>query len=328
MEQPLISVIVPVYKVENTLVKCVESIKAQTYSNLEIILVDDGSPDKSGELCEQLATTDPRIKVLHKENGGLSSARNAGLDIMQGEYVGFVDSDDWIESDMYARLYALIQKHNAQISACGIVKDYDNDRMEYFNPEYPLHSEIVVFSKREALRENLSNTRITYSACDKLYHKSIFSSLRMTVGKIFEDMDIMSRCLELAETIVYDPVPFYHYSQVGESIIRGKFNLKRFTEADIALERAEDYKHRYPELYFSALAAYISICLNIIHKSKGAEECKSRRLQLIKDIRKKQPKEAIALLRKNDKIKYRMFRFSPFLYEIMMGLYDWRKGNR
>lgn len=325
MEKPLITVIVPVYKVENTLVKCVESVKAQTYSNLEIILVDDGSPDKSGELCEQLATTDSRIKVLHKENGGLSSARNAGLDIMRGEYVGFVDSDDWIEPDMYERLYALLRKHEAQISACGIVKDYGDNRTEYFNPEYPQCNEIVVFSKKEALRENLRNTRITYSACDKLYHKSIFSSLRMTVGKLFEDMDIMSRCLELAERIVYDPAPFYHYSQQGESLIRGQFHLKRFTEADIALERAEDYKKRYPELYFPALSAYIAICLNIIHRSKGSEECKIRRAEMMKEIRKKQPEEAVALLRKNDKIKYRVFRFSPCLYEIMMRLYDRRK---
>ena len=133
MNNPLISVIVPVYKAEAYLEKSVKSIINQTYKNLEIILVDDGSPDRCGEMCDEFAKKDSRIRVIHKANGGQSSARNAALDIMAGDYVGFVDSDDWIEPNMYEHLYNLILKNNAQISVCGLQCDYDDGKIVYFN---------------------------------------------------------------------------------------------------------------------------------------------------------------------------------------------------
>ena len=120
MEQsPCVSVIVPVYKVAAYLPRCVDSILAQTWRNLEIILVDDGSPDECGSICDVYAEKDPRIRVIHKENGGLSSARNAGLDTASGEYIGFVDSDDWIEPEMYARMLALMEKYDAKMVCAG-----------------------------------------------------------------------------------------------------------------------------------------------------------------------------------------------------------------
>lgn len=124
--QPKISVIVPVYKVENFLDRCVESIVGQTYENLEIILVDDGSPDNCPAMCDKWAEKDGRIKVIHKENGGVSSARNAALDIVSGDYICFVDSDDWIDPGMYEFLYKNSQKYDADISCCGIFDDYDD----------------------------------------------------------------------------------------------------------------------------------------------------------------------------------------------------------
>ena len=117
---PKISVIVPVYNVEKYLRKCIESILNQTFREFELILVDDGSTDSSGKICDEYALKDSRIKVIHKENGGASSARNAGLDVAKGEYIGFVDSDDWIEMDMYGELYRLIKENNTDISVCGI----------------------------------------------------------------------------------------------------------------------------------------------------------------------------------------------------------------
>ena len=131
---PKISVIVPVYNVEKYLRKCIESILNQTFREFELILVDDGSTDSSGKICDEYALKDSRIKVIHKENGGASSARNAGLDVAKGEYIGFVDSDDWIEMDMYGELYRLIKENNTDISVCGInnIKDikYKNENLK------------------------------------------------------------------------------------------------------------------------------------------------------------------------------------------------------
>ena len=135
MSEPLISVIVPVYNAEKYLRKCVASIRAQTYRNLEIILVDDGSCDRSGELCEAFALEDSRIVVIRKENGGVASARNAGLDAMHGDYVGFVDADDWIDPEMYEVLLQRMIAENAQISCCGTAIVTGEKITGYFNPD-------------------------------------------------------------------------------------------------------------------------------------------------------------------------------------------------
>lgn len=322
MQTPLISVIVPVYKAETYLDRCVSSIRRQTYENLEIILVDDGSPDRCGEMCDAYAKEDSRIRVFHKENGGQSSARNLGLDNMKGEYVGFVDSDDWIEPDMYQRLYELIQEHNAQISACGTQKDYPDGRITYFNMGYPQEKDIRVYTKMEALSEVLDNVRITYSPCDKLYYKDVVSQLRMTEGKIYEDMEILPKWVEQAEMVVYDPRPLYHYNQEGDSTIRGRFDPRRFAAVEVAAARAEDYRTRIPQLYDKAMGSYISVCLNVIHFSAGAEECAQRRGEIIREMRGKLPKEAVRSMRRNDRIKLTALRLGPWAYELLMRVYE------
>ena len=326
MNEPLISVIVPVYKAEPYLEKCVSSIRNQTYGNLEIILVNDGSPDNCGRMCDAFAQEDPRIRVFHKENGGQSSARNLGLDHMQGEYVAFVDSDDWIEPDLYQRLYALMTQYNAQIACCGIQMDYPDGKIAYFNPNYPQDNQIFACDTMDGLRETMVNTRITYSPCDKLYHKSIFRDLRMTVGKIYEDMEILPKCVERADRIVYDPTPCYHYRMTESSTIRGKFNPRRMAEADVALEKAEDYRLRYPALYDQALGCYMAICLNIIHLSAGIADCKEKRREMIAYLRGDLPPAAIATMRKNDRLKLKALRISPLAYRLLMCLYRITKG--
>lgn len=319
---PVISVIVPIYKAEPYLRRCVNSIRNQTYTNLEIILVDDGSPDKCGEICDSFAKEDSRIRVFHKENGGQSSARNLGLDNMTGEYVGFVDSDDWIEADMYQRLYALSHIHDAQIVCCGIQKDYPNGRKTYFNPNYPVENDVKIYTTMEALEESLSNCRITYSPCDKLYDSDVFQTIRMTEGKIYEDMEMIPKCIEKAETVVYDPHPYYHYNLTEHSTIRGVFNYRRFAEADVALSKAVDYRLRYPELYDKAMGCYISICLNIIHVSSGVPSCVQQRKQIIVELRSSLYNDFINELNKKDKIKIAVLRISPIAFEMMMNAYD------
>ena len=325
MHQPLITVIVPVYKTEEYLRRCVDSIVNQTYKNLEIILVDDGSPDNSGKLCDELAKTDSRIKVIHKQNGGLSSARNAGLDIMTGDYVAFVDSDDFIELNMYESLLRLLISTNSQIAESGIVCDYPNGEHHYFNPDFPASSNNAVFSKIEALKEIMLAKKITNSACDKLFKAAIFENLRFTEGIILEDFDLMPRCIEKASSVCYTPQPFYHYVMTEQSIMRGGFRENRFTETDISRRYIEYYFENYPEIADYALAKHIMLCLVLIHASSQDNRFKEKREQLIKEVKNSDFGKVFKLLDKKTKIKYLFAKTSIRLFVILMDI--WNKNK-
>ena len=171
MSEPLISVIVPVYNAEKYIEKCVASIRAQTYRNLEIILVDDGSCDRSGELCEAFALEDSRIVVIRKENGGVASARNAGLDAMHGDYVGFVDADDWIDPEIYEVLLQRMIAENAQISCCGTAIVTGEKITGYFNPDMDVQFTV---GGADAQSELIRCSCITNAMWDKLYSAEIF----------------------------------------------------------------------------------------------------------------------------------------------------------
>lgn len=318
MSQPLISVIVPVYKVEKYLARCVESIRSQTHENLEIILVNDGSPDRCGEMCDALAAEDSRIRVVHKENGGLSSARNAGLDVMTGDYVGFVDSDDWIEPDMYGTLLRLISTSGLRIAACGMVADHRDGRSFYTNPAWPTDRREAVFTLEEALVELTKHEKITNSVCDKLFHRSVFESIRMTVGTVNEDFEIMPHCLEKAGGAACTPAPMYHYVMTGSSIMRGRFKASRFTESDMSRKRAAYYGEKYPHLQLHALAGHAEICLNLIFFSEGVPECREQRQTLIKELSTVMTKPVFRLLSRKNQIKYLLCRISPWLYSRFM----------
>lgn len=321
MSEPLISVIVPVYKVEDYLQRCVESICRQTYRNLEIILVDDGSPDRCGELCDALAREDARIRVIHKENGGLSSARNAGLAIMQGEYVGFVDSDDWVEPEMYGLLMDLIQTHGGTIAACGISCDFMDGSSVLYNPAYPEESEISLFSVPEALAELTRHTRITNSVCDKLFHRCVFDTCRMTEGQINEDFEIMPLCLEKSPVIAYSPQPMYHYQMTPSSITRGGFRPVHFTESRLSRKRMAYYREHYPDIYPFAVAGHMEICLNVVDLSTGIPECAQERALLMQELRTLMRPAVFRLLSGKNKVKYLLFRISPKLLVAFMNRY-------
>ena len=328
MTQPLISVIVPVYKAEAYLETCVASIRNQTYKNLEIILVDDGSPDRCGAMCDAFAAEDPRIRVIHKENGGQSAARNMALDLATGAYIGFADADDWLEPGMYQRLYERMVEHHAQISVCGSRLEFDDGRIAYLNTDYPKDQRLRIFHTLEALENVISNKQLTNSLWDKLYQRDIFDGLRLSEGKIYEDMELMPKCLERAQVVVYDPEPFYHYRQTPSSTIRGEFTPARFAEADVALQIAEDYKTRHPSLYHRAFAYYISVSLTIIHRSRKAASCRQLRKDLICSLKQPLPKESIAILRRITKLKLMAFRVGVPVFACMMWAIDFVKGRK
>lgn len=227
-----ISIIVPVYKVEKYLKRCVDSILCQTFSDIEIILVDDGSPDNCGLMCDEYAELDKRVKVIHKQNGGLSSARNAGLDIASGDYIGFVDSDDWIHPQMYEILYYYIVKFDLGIVKCKHLKVTNEDGVN--NTEPYIDDNIRILDYDEIL--NNFNDDIHYSlispiVCNKLYKKNIFNSLRFDENRIHEDEIIMLPSIFLAKTVgVIKQQLYYYFYTRPDSIMNTGFSVKSFDD--------------------------------------------------------------------------------------------------
>lgn len=241
MAEELISVVVPIYKVEAYLPKCVESIRNQTYHNLEIILVDDGSPDHCGELCDKYASEDARIKVIHKKNGGLSDARNAGIEIATGAYIGFVDSDDYIHPQMYEALYDGIQKNNADIAICRYqnVKEEEN----IFVEEMKNAKWVTLSNDQEKFDYSLGEfTTVCFTvAWNKLYKAELFEEIRYPYGKIHEDEFTTYKTIDLANRIAYTEENLYFYVQRQGSIMDNGFDKRSLYRLDAYQERLDLY---------------------------------------------------------------------------------------
>lgn len=244
MNEPLISVIVPIYKVEKLLPRCVDSLLAQTWKNLEIILVDDGSPDGCGAICDAYAEKDSRVKVIHKLNGGLSSARNAGIDIARGEYLGFVDSDDWVDLDGYEKLYRLAEKYKASMVCAG---RYDSEESGEEAPGLCPPKEEVISGVETASRifrwDNMD-----MAAWDKLYHRDLFREIRYPLGIIWEDLPTTYRIALKAERVVMANFSFYHYFHRAGSITNSRFNEKEFVYPDHSIKIHDFISQSYPEI--------------------------------------------------------------------------------
>lgn len=230
----LISIIVPVYNVERFLPRCLESLMAQTYETLEIILVDDGATDSSGVICDEYAARDPRIIVIHKKNGGLSSARNAGLEIARGEYIGFVDSDDWVEPEMYGHMLSLMKKYDAMLVCAGRY-DVEEATGKKTVGLCPKKEEVV--TGEELVGRIFTWDGLDSAAWDKLYHRSILQNFRYPLGKICEDVPVTYRIvLEAGKAVLCDR-PFYNYLHRAGSITKTKviseknFHLSEHTGA-------------------------------------------------------------------------------------------------
>lgn len=243
MIEDKISIIVPVYNVEAYLERCVESILKQTYTNLEILLVNDGSTDHSGELCDQLALRDPRIRVIHKENGGLSDARNRGIEESSSDLIGFIDSDDYIDEDMYETLYHQMLKSKADLSMCG---HYD---VYHQIPERQV-DDIMTWELKpeEAIKMVMEAKILSVTAVNKLYKKELFEHLRFEIGKIAEDAFIMIRLINQCQKVVATNEKKYYYVHRENSITTQKFSLKFLNVIEAYEQNANIIKENYPKL--------------------------------------------------------------------------------
>lgn len=243
MDTSLITVIVPVYNVEEYIHRCVDSVIKQTYQNLEIILVDDGSTDGSGEICDSYAKQDSRIVVIHKENGGLSDARNAALDIAKGEYITLVDSDDYLAKEYVEYMLHLLGQHEADIAACELKKVYsDTDELD------DCQESIEILSGVAALENLLYQRKVAPCAVCKLYKRDIFDGIRYPKGMHYEDLATIYKVLGKCEKFVIGKKQKYYYYQRSNSIMNDNFNEKKMHRILVANELKEYVDIRYPEL--------------------------------------------------------------------------------
>lgn len=238
---PTISVIVPVYKVENCLQFCINSILSQSYKDFELILVDDGSPDACGIICDENAKADKRIRVIHKENGGLSSARNAGLRIAKGEYLSFVDSDDLIHPQMLETLINTAMQEDAELVSTRYIQ-FDNynftfDNIESITIETLLRSQFI----DNLYPDHFENIGI--SAWGKLYKRELFSEIKYPEGKIYEDLHIYLKLLRQCNRVVIVKPDMYYYNIDSSSITRSNYlKYNRYDEFVVRLEHADFFR--------------------------------------------------------------------------------------
>ena len=237
---PKITIIVPVYKVQPYLSKCLDSIIHQTYDNLEIILVDDGSPDECPSICDRYSKRDRRIKVIHKENGGLSSARNAGLQIATGKYISFVDSDDWLEHDMYSVLFYNLVSADADVSVCAHISEYGTEDLT--NPNQSKSFSTICYTDTGEIYKHLlpnSQPSLLFMVWNKLFKREVIGDVLFQVGQIYEDMYFDREVFKKCKKVIYSTYKGYHY-RIGRSGSTATFfkeiKLNKFKEIESYIE--------------------------------------------------------------------------------------------
>lgn len=282
-KKELISIIVPVYNVEPYLCRCLDSILNQTYNNIEIILVDDGSTDRSGEICDAYREKDSRINVIHKRNGGSSSARNYGLEMAKGEYIGFVDSDDYIASDMYELLHRYMRT-DVDLVCCGMVHINKNGHVELHGA-----ANVMILDTEQALKEMLHMRCFGISACSKLFKKEILKGISFPVGRTSEDLPFAYNVVKNCRNVVTIGAYKYYYCYRENSISRKPFLTRRVDYVLFARDVLKDIVVEYPILRNDAEARYV---LNImlvaasIKESSNRDDYEYMRKRLVKVVRR------------------------------------------
>ena len=311
----LISVIIPVYNVRPYLEKCFDSVAGQSWRNLEIILVDDGATDGSGDLCEELARRDSRVRVIHKKNGGLGSARNAGIDAAKGEILSFVDSDDWIEPGMYDAMTEIMHRENAQIIACGIKKVSETGTVSYYQDNL---EERAVYSREEALIELPKNERLSNSMCNKLFRRETIQGLHINEQIFYEDNPFTPQCFARAERVAYTAEPFYCYFERTGSISRKSFSVREFDRVTADRMRLDFYHDHFPQCEFAAAIAYIGSGLKVYYQSRGCQEAEEQRAKLKEELKRTIRRYPDLPFTEKQRAKAKLFLVSPALYTMSM----------
>lgn len=310
--EPLISIVLPVYNVEKYLERCLKTVIAQTYKNIEIILVNDGSTDGSLKICEEYKFADTRIKIINKENGGLSDARNVGIKNSAGEYITFIDSDDKVEFDYVEYLYNLIKNNHVDISVCA-----HTVVVEKTNNNFIVPTDDILLSDKIAIKNMLYSDKVDTSAWAKLYKKSLFNNIKYPEGMLFEDIATTYKLFMKAKKIIFGSQSKYNYIIRKDSITTQKFNKKKFDLIIMTDLMAKEVLKVYPDLYkavmrrrvysrFSTLNHMLSIKTHQKEKAEIIQFIKQHGWEVFRDsLTPFRDKVAILLLF----IDYRLYKF-------------------
>lgn len=314
----LISVIVPIYNVEKYLKKCIDSIINQTYKNIEVILVDDESPDNCPRICDEYKEIDNRIKVIHQKNMGLSGARNSGIDFAKGKYIMFQDSDDTIEPDCIKKLYDLVKKDKTILAVCGRYYEFED------GTKYCKYKEKItkVYNFEDAIEEMNNYYYFDMSAGGKLYKKEIFDDIRFPIGKLSEDFFVMYKIFMKAKRISYTSDPLYNYLQRQNSISRNKKVNTQFIDA--AYEQMKDLENYSEKMKIIVHTAYASSYLTVIDMYiKQKIKCPKEMIKKAKIVIKENKKyiKNNRNISKSKKIQFNIFYFNYLIYKIIFTVY-------
>ena len=313
-----ISIIVPIYNVEKYLKKCIDSIISQSYTNLEIILVDDESPDSCPTICEEYKKKDKRIKVIHQKNMGLSGARNTGIKAATGKYIMFQDSDDTIDYKCVEILYKLIKEYKTKISICGRLYEFENgDKKCKYSDNF-----IKKYDLESAIEEMNSFYYFDMSACGKMFYKQLFEDIEFPVGKLSEDYYVMYKLFLKSGNVVYTTEPMYNYLQRQNSISKNKKVNTQFIDAAYAqMVDLEKYNEKMKIIVHTAYAsAYLTVIDTFINQKM---KCPKKILKDAK-ITIKNNKSLIKNnknLNKTKKIQFYLFSINYYLYRIIFKIY-------
>lgn len=282
---PLISVIVPIWNVAEYLPACIESLLQQTYPNLEIILIEDGSPDNCGRICDQFAEKDSRIKVIHQTNQGLSAARNAGIACASGRWICFVDGDDWVSSGYVSGLWELMQRNQAELSVCGMTEVFPDGTKAglYCAPKEQ------VLSGLEAMERMLYRKGIGFSVCNKLFPKRVFEGLDFPEGKIFEDFALSYRLLARCRTVAWGTEALYWYRSREDSITNRAFSPSMLDILEHARQMKQEIGRDFPAYCPAADCAAAYARFTLLRRLCGTKEEPELMKQLLRESRKSVP---------------------------------------
>ena len=284
----LISIIIPVYNVEPYLEKCLDSVIGQTYPNLEIILVNDGSTDNAPAICNKYAKKDSRVKVIHKENGGLSDARNVGIEKSHGKYISFIDSDDWVPKESIGYLHNLLISVDADIVSGRIKEVFSRKNVKIAAGE----SNYTVYSRHEALTKLMySHNGLTNSVSGKLYNRLLFKHTNFPVGKLYEDLATTYKIFAKAEKVASVDKIVYYYYQNTDSIMHAKYTTERLQGITFAEEELEFMKKNFPDaknaalyrLFYEHLLCLNDMPLSCIDKNDSIKFIKRYRKNILDD---------------------------------------------
>lgn len=312
-----LSIIVPVYNVEKYLNKCIQSILNQTFKNFELILINDGSTDDSGVICDYYSNIDNRIRVIHKQNGGLSSARNAGINIARGKFIAFVDSDDYVHEKMYEILLSNAIKNSSDLVICDLEFVYAHNVCD--TSKNIINIEIETLTNIEALNELYSPRGVNFViACNKIYRYELFKDIRYEEGRLHEDEFIIHKILYKTKKITYIPLKLYFYLQTENSITRSAFNIKKLDIVCAHKQRIEyfkninqiDLQHKAENFYVQAFFSnYLKARLDKTNY-KEINNLKKDFFMSFKTLLKN------PFYNKKEKILWLLFILNPYIFEI------------